>query len=91
MLYSIYHCDCELSCHDIRDHQSGSQKTYMFVHEVIRHTFMLDIHDFQTKKDLLAFHNHLPLKVRKFYVEHTGLVQNNYMWLVILSVNAMML
>ena len=71
LLYSINHCDCDLSCHDITDHQSGSQKTFMFVHEVIQHRFMIDIHDFQTKKDLLAFHNHLSLKVRKCYVEHS--------------------
>lgn len=32
---------------------------------------MLDINDFQTKTDLLAFHNHLSFKVRKCYVEHT--------------------
>lgn len=32
---------------------------------------MLDSNDFQTKTDLLAFHKHLPFKVRKCYVEHT--------------------
>lgn len=31
---------------------------------------MLDIDDFQAKKNILAFHNHLSLKVRKHYVEH---------------------
>lgn len=44
----------------------------MFVQEVIQHICMLDVNDFQTKKDLLAFHNHLSLKVRKCYVEHRG-------------------
>lgn len=42
----------------------------MSVQEVIQHIFMLAINDFQTKKDLLAFHNHLSLKVGKCYVEH---------------------
>lgn len=42
----------------------------MFVQEVIQHMCMLDVNDFQTKEDLLAFHNHLSLKVRKCYVEH---------------------
>lgn len=63
----------------------------MFVHEVIQHRFMLDIHDFQTEKDLLAFHNHVSLKVRKCYVEQFLLVQNDYMWVFILSVSSMLL
>lgn len=54
----------------------------MFVHEVIQHRFMLDINDFQTKKDLLTFHNHLSSKIRKCYVEHA--VTFSYNFLVII-------
>lgn len=46
LLYSIYHWDCDLSCYDIRDHQSRSQKTCMLVHDLLQHIFLLDINDF---------------------------------------------
>lgn len=62
----------------------------MFVHEVIQYRLMSGINDFPTKKDLLTFHNHLSSEVRKCYVEQFLSAQNNSVWLVMLSVSAML-